>query len=244
MLQKTYEKMLCFLAHTVEATQYGIANATKLTYAPVHQAVKQLLDLKFIQETKREQGKGPLPNRFFKLTFKGFITALVFFIENAKSFEEMRRNIENAINTHANFYPENKIFSEWSFLKNVFNDEIYEVLEVVGIYWFNNVVFFSHPLYPPKGEEMEKAVKEMLEEEKKRWQPIFNNYFLDTLHSFLKKPVENLSEATRKRISRGTPNATFEAFIKEVSKKRKTALMRKLKECEDKEKALLTQFGV
>jgi len=113
MLQETYDKVIYYLAGRAEATQYEIANATKISYAPIHQAVKKLLFLNIIKETRQEKGQGPLPKRFFKLTFSGFITALALFGRVNKSENELKNCTRKAIQVHGKFYQWIKIFSEW-----------------------------------------------------------------------------------------------------------------------------------
>jgi len=243
MLKETYEKVICFLAHKEEATQYEISNAeaVKLSYAPIHQAIKELLAFGFIEETRREKGRGPSPKRFFRLTFRGFITALALFSKSDKPNQGIIKDLRKAITLQRARYPEIKIFSEWDFFEEAFGDYIYNVLETAALCWFNIPAFGEEDLHLPtyvlKSEVLvEASLKYWLEKEKKQWQPTFVRLFFDML-------FDGLQEDVPEHVLKGTPNPVLEAFIKESFEKRKAAIMKKLKKCDEREKLLLAQFG-
>ena len=129
MKQETYEKIICFLASRQEATQYEIAQdkEVNLTYAPVHQAIEELLFKDLIEETRTESDQGALPKRYFKLTFSGFITALALLSSHDNATEgvdpKVRNSLRETILAQRKFYTEIKIFAEWEFLEKIFDDE-------------------------------------------------------------------------------------------------------------------------
>jgi len=75
ILPKSCVQMICSLALHGEDTQYKLRSATRLNYASVHEAIKQLLASRLIEQTRQETGPGPLPKRFFSLTLRGLATA-------------------------------------------------------------------------------------------------------------------------------------------------------------------------
>lgn len=64
MLRESYNEVIRALALNGEGTQYELRSATRLNYASVHEAIKQFLASKLIEETRQEAGPGPVPKRF------------------------------------------------------------------------------------------------------------------------------------------------------------------------------------
>ena len=130
--EETYEKILCEVANCKEVTQYEITKKVGLTYAPVHEAIERLLLAALIEEVRTKKGQGPLPKRYFRLTFAGFLTVLNFFFsaspeknitqgESPKTDSFSMKNVRAVILTQRDFYPQIKFFSEWEFLEGIFD---------------------------------------------------------------------------------------------------------------------------
>jgi hypothetical protein len=185
MDEETYKKILIALADHREATQYEIAKEARLTYAPVHQAIERLLLAALIEEVRTEVGQGPLPKRYFRLTFPGLMTVLNFFLSSTSQFGSSRSSEENtqdeldssdlfrkksraALMVQRDFYPQIKFFSEWEFLEGVFDFEnrlipgLYNVLD-------NAVTVCIHKFRP-----LEKA--DLVEEKLKSKELSFSEY--------------------------------------------------------------------
>ena len=130
--EETYEKILCEVANCKEVTQYEITKKVGLTYAPVHEAIERLLLAALIEEVRTKRGQGPLPKRYFRLTFAGFLTVLNFFFSDSpeknttkddspKADSFSMKNVRAVILTQRDFYPQIKFFSEWEFLEGIFD---------------------------------------------------------------------------------------------------------------------------
>ncbi len=130
--EETYEKILCEVANCKEVTQYELTKKVGLTYAPVHEAIERLLLAALIEEVRTKRGQGPLPKRYFRLTFAGFLTVLNFFFSDSpeknttkddspKADSFSMKNVRAVILTQRDFYPQIKFFSEWEFLEGIFD---------------------------------------------------------------------------------------------------------------------------
>lgn len=176
MDEETYKKILIALADHREATQYEIAKEVRLTYAPVHQAIERLLLAALIEEVRTEGGQGPLPKRYFRLTFAGLLAVLNFFLSltsqfgSSRSLEEsiqdeldssdlFRKKSRATLMVQREFYPRVKFFSEWEFLEGVFDFEnrlIPGLYNVLG----NAVTVCIHKFRPlEKADLVEKKLK-------------------------------------------------------------------------------------
>jgi hypothetical protein len=148
MDKETYKKILIALANRKEAWQYEIAKEARLTYAPVHQAIERLLLAGLIEEVRTEVGQGPLPKRYFRLTFPGLLTVLNFFQISVHEFGssqllEDESGVSNlfvkktraALIAQREFYPQVKFFLEWECLEKIFDtqdDAIPGLYDVLG----------------------------------------------------------------------------------------------------------------
>jgi hypothetical protein len=133
MDEETYKKILIALADRKEAWQYEIAKEARLTYAPVHQAIERLLLAALIEEVRTEVGQGPLPKRYFRLTFAGLLTALYFLSTSARDCDSSQqledesasnvfvKKTRAALKVQREFYPQIKFFLEWECLEGIFD---------------------------------------------------------------------------------------------------------------------------
>ena len=132
MDEETYKKILIALADRKEAWQYEIAKEARLTYAPVHQGIERLLLAGLIEEVRTEVGQGPLPKRFFRLTFPGLLTVLNFFWISLQEFGSSHlldnesevsnpflKKIRAALISQREFFPQVKFFLEWESLEEI-----------------------------------------------------------------------------------------------------------------------------
>ena len=134
MNEETYKKILLALADRRESTQYEIAKEVRLTYTPVHQAIERLLLAALIEEVRTEGGQGPLPKRYFRLTFAGLLTVLNFYLKSvfevgSSSLLEDESGASNlfvkktraALIAQREFFPQVKFFLEWDCLEEIFD---------------------------------------------------------------------------------------------------------------------------
>ena len=265
MEQETYKKIICYLATRKEATQYEIAKDkdVDLTYAPIHQAIEELLFKGLIEETKKEAGQGPLPKRFFKLTFSGVITALALFSiqEEANTDTEgpevedesevvdskVKRALRETIMVQREFYPGVKIFSEWEFLERIFNDgvieaykdQLYSYLMFAAIDWFRK-------FKPLEGIDKTLLKKELREEYRKdllywsgahRMKPGFTRKFFRILIAYIQE------EGALKHLSGSTPNRVLHDYIEGFYMEEKRRMLARIEKMEKGEELLLRQFS-
>ena len=265
MEQETYKKIICYLAFRKEATQYEIAKDkdVDLTYAPIHQAIEELLFKGLIEETKKEAGQGPLPKRFFKLTFSGVITALALFSfqEEAKTDAEgaevetesedvdskVKRALRETIMVQREFLPDVKVFSEWEFLERIFDEDaseayreqLYSYLMFAAMYWFREF----KPL-----ESIDKALlkKELREEYRKdllcwsgarRMKPWFTRTFLRILITYIRE------EGALEHLSGSTPNRMLRDYIEAFYMEEKRRMLARIEKMEKGKELLLGQFS-
>ena len=239
---QTYEKIICFLAHHEKATQYDIARDKEvgLSYAPVHQAIEELLFLDLIEEVEKEKGQGPLPKRYFRLTFSGVATALALFSlkDKAEGVDpKIKRALRKTILTYRKLYPDFKLFSEWEFLEKTFGDDIYIELEATSISWFR----IFDPLSRPKAKWLKSELREELRQTFLIDQEWLQHNFV---RIFLQGFISYLREDAPEHTLRGTPNAALYKFIKAFFEKERKRKIERLKKMEKAEKRLLTQFSV
>jgi len=185
MNEETYKKVLTAIADSREATQYEIAKKVRLTYAPVHQAIERLILAALIEEVRTEVGQGPLPKRYFRLTFAGFLTvlnSLLTSVGQGNSSHLPEESIQNAsdssdlfvkktraaLKSQREFYPEIKLFTEWESLEGIFNfrEEI-----IPGLY---DVLDSAVTVCIDKFRPLEKA--NLIEEKLKSNAPSFSEY--------------------------------------------------------------------
>lgn len=251
MKEETYKKIILYLAHHKEAKQYDIANdpEVNLTYAPVHQAIEHLLLKNLVEETKKENGQGPLPKRYFRLTFPGFITALALFSFQDTVTKGVDPQVKNALRKtileQRIFHPEIKIFSEWEFLENIFKkfeepafkDDIYNFLMIAAMSWFKE---FS-PLDKINKAYLKTEFTEDYKKEHVAMTPLmrrrFISLFFQTLTFYMKE--EGVLENAMGR----TPNKVLSDFVAAFFEKEKQRKMAKIRKMEKARDLLLKHFA-
>ena len=261
MKQETYEKIICFLASRQEATQYKMAKDKEvdLTYAPVHQAIEELLFIDLIEEVKKEKEekcKGPLPKRFFKLTFSGFITALALFFLRDKTptkvvDPKMRNSLRETIIAQRKFYPEIKIFSEWEFLEKIFDDEksedpayrhqIYAYLGFIAVDWFNefNPLESVNKKYFKLNKEKKAEVRNfyLIWSGTSRRRRRFTSLFLQILITYIRE------EGALEHVKGATPNKVMYDYVLAFFEEEKQRKIARIEKTEKEKELLLKQFA-
>jgi len=265
MEQETYKKIISYLALRKEATQYEIAKDkdVDLTYAPIHQAIEELLFKGLIEETKKEAGQGPLPKRFFKLTFSGVITALALFSfqEEAKTDAEgaeveteseavdsrVKRTLRETIMVQRDFHPDVKMFSEWEFLERIFDDEsneaykdqLYSYLMFAAMYWFREF----KPLESIDKTLLKKELREDFREAILHWsgthrmKPWFTRTFLRILITYIRE------EGALEHLSGSTSNRVLHDYIEAFYMEEKRRMLARIEKMEKGKELLLGQFS-
>jgi DNA-binding PadR family transcriptional regulator len=257
MKRETYEKIICFLASRQEATQYEIAQDKEvdLSYAPVHQAIEELLFKNLIEETRTESGQGALPKRYFKLSFSGFITALATFSSHDNAAEgvdpKVRNSLREPILAQRKFYPEVKIFAEWEFLEKIFDDpkskdpcsrdQIYAYLGLAARDWLRefgdfksaNLQFFK--LNNEWKAELRKTYLGIIGTN--RMQRRFTELFLKSLVDYIRNDgaLENVKEAT--------PNKALYDYVAAFFEDERQRKLAKIAKMEQAKELLLKQFA-
>lgn len=128
MVRESYRKVLCCIAENGETTKFNLKNSTNLTYAPIHAAVEQLLKWGLIEETRREQGPGPIPKRFFGLTLKGLAYSFRWSNENpSKCIDKTARKWSDLLPL---------VFGKWEY----FVAEGLENEAILAIRWVTNYI--------------------------------------------------------------------------------------------------------
>ena len=264
MQQETYEKIICFLAHHKEATQYEIAKDKEvgLTYAPIHQGIEELLFTNLVEEVRNEKGQGPLPKRYFRLTFLGFITALALLapprITEDKSGEvKMENDLRKAILTQRESHPDIKIFSEWEFLEKTFCDDekplggIYKHLIDASVYCFDKfdpLVAVNwraeqlkelrkrgkHLLPDPTVREQEARVKETVSLMDRTQRAFLKVFFASLMWDISRGFLDTKGDAQNKVLF------DFISSFFEKEKQKRTISIKKMEKTKD---LLLKQFG-
>lgn len=257
MKRETYEKIICFLSSRQEATQYEIAQDKEvdLSYAPVHQAIEELLFKNLIEETRTESGQGALPKRYFKLSFSGFITALATFSSQDNAADGVDPNVRNSLReiilAQRKFYPGIKIFSEWEFLEKIFDnpkskdpccrDQIYTYLGFVARDWLREFVEFKSAnlqFFKLNNEwkaELRKSYLDLVGTN--RMQRRFTELFLMSLVDHIR------NDGALENVKAVTPNKALYDYIAaffEDEKQRKLARIAKMEKAKE---LLLKQFA-
>ena len=257
MKQETYEKIICFLASRQEATQYEMAKDKEvdLTYAPVHQAIEELLFKDLIEETREENGQGSLPKRYFKLTFSGFITALALLSLRDETTEgvdpKVRNSLRETILAQRKFYPEIKIFSEWEFLEKIFDDEksenptyrhqIYTYLGLAAVYWFHEFVELKSvkmkyfKLNKESKAEIRKTFLHLAGTSRMRRR--FTSLFLKILITYIR------DEGALEHVKGDTPNKVMYDYVAAFFEEEKQRKIARIEKTEKEKELLLKQFA-
>lgn len=236
--------MITFLAHSGEATQYQIKKGTGLSYASVHEAIKDLVWADLIWETRQSEGPGPLPNRFFKLTFEGLVRYFdlgpyeKWRARSGRDQAEINKDTKRTIQRYQEYLP---ILAEWDSLEKMDPDFMYLVLYGVAT---DCIRVLGPPGQPPERRPrgyptppyLEEDIAMFKERSQKRWKRLFVTGFLIQLLHWLR-------EDAPEKILRGTPNLMLYNFLKDFFENQKARKTRALNRLEAAQAAFLGQFG-
>lgn len=244
ILRETCVQVIKYLAHSGEATQYEINKATGLSYASVHEAIKDLVWTDLVVETRQTEGPGPSQKRFFRLTFEGLIRYLILVPyeewrgRSDQAQAETNKDVRETIEKYKDYLT---IFSEWAYIEKMDPDFMYVLLYGVA---GDCIRFLGQPGQPPERRPkgyptppvLESDIKHFKEQSEKRWKRVFAAHFLIQVLDWLK-------EDAPEEILRGTPNETLYNFMKGFFESQKARKIRALKRLEAAETDLLGQFG-
>lgn len=248
ILRETCLQVIKYLAQSGEATQYEIKKETALSYASIHEAIKDLIWANLVIETRQAEGPGPSQKRFFRLTFEGLIRyfALVSFEEwrrkTDKTHVQVNKDVRRIIEKYHDYLT---IFSEWRYIEKMVDPDVPDITYVfLYAATLDCVSFLGPPEESPERRHegypippfLEKDLKHWKEESEKRWKRIFVIRFLIQLLTWLR-------EDAPEDILRGTPNETLFSFMRDFFETQKARKIGALKRLEAAERDLLGQFG-
>lgn len=244
ILRETCVQVMHYLAHSGEATQYQIKKGTGLSYASVHEAIKDLIWADLIWETRQSEGPGPLPNRFFKLTFEGLVR---YFIlgpyeewrgRSGRDQAEINKDVRKTIQRYQEYLT---IFSEWDSLEKMDPDFMYVLLygtatDCIRLSGPPGQTPERRPEGYPTPPYLKQDIEMLKERSQKRWKRLFATGFLIQLLNWLR-------EDAPKEVLRGTPNEMLYNFTKDFFESQKARKTRALKRLGAAQAAFLGQFG-